>query len=72
MTAAFGLKCPVCHAAAPLSSSAELDRRCSLKVTWSVGPAGLVCRNQGTRQLVRENQLAAARREKEAEEVTVE
>ena len=27
----FGLKCPVCHAAAPLSSSAELDHRCSLE-----------------------------------------
>ena len=32
----FGLECPVCHAAAPLSSSAVLDRRCSLvqNITW--------------------------------------
>ena len=28
--AVFGLKCPVCHAAAPLSNSADLDRCCSL------------------------------------------
>ena len=38
----------------------------------AVGPAGLVCRNQGARQLVRENQLAATRPEKEAEGGTVE
>ena len=38
MTAAFGLKCPDCHAVAPQSSSAELDRRCSLIMTAFTQP----------------------------------